>query len=133
MPGTIVVVDDDRDFLEMEKSILSSDGWVVVPFSDPRAALAALRDPVRIPSPSLLITDLMMNQLDAGFSLARAVKAEPRLAGLRVIIVTAVAGQRGFDFRPRGADDLAAMGADAFLDKPVAPATLLAKVRELAR
>ena len=48
-----------------------------------------------------------------------------------VILVTAVSVQRGFDFRPRGAADLAAMHADAYFDKPVDPAALTAKVAEL--
>ena len=48
-----------------------------------------------------------------------------------MIIVSAVASQKGFDFQPRTAADLAAMGADAFFDKPVAPQVLLAKVKEL--
>jgi hypothetical protein len=42
-----------------------------------------------------------------------------------------VASQKGFDFRPRSPADLAAMHADAFFDKPVDPAALLAKVEEL--
>jgi CheY-like chemotaxis protein len=136
MPGTIFIVDDDRDFLEMEKSILSTQGYQVAGFSDPREALAALRAQGQGPPgsvPGLLVTDLMMNQLDAGFTLARAVKSEPGLAGIPVIIVSAVSSQKGFDFRPRSALDLQAMGADAFFDKPVAPEAFLAKVRELLR
>ena len=73
----------------------------------------------------------MMSALDSGFTFARALKADPRLAGLPVIIVSAVSSQKGFDFSPRTADDLAAMGADAFFDKPVAPEALLDKVKEL--
>jgi hypothetical protein len=42
-----------------------------------------------------------------------------------------VASQRGFDFRPRSADDLRTMRAEAFFDKPVAPAAFLARVKEL--
>ena len=78
-----------------------------------------------------MVTDLMMKALDSGFTFARALKADPRTAALPVIIVSAVSSQKGFDFRPRTDADLAAMGADAFFDKPVAPAALLAKVKEL--
>jgi CheY-like chemotaxis protein len=123
----IVLVDDDRDFLEMNKSVLEARGYAVSCYSDPEAALAA----IRASRPSLVITDLMMKALDSGFSLSRAVKADKSLSGVPVIIVTAVASQKGFDFRPRTAEDLAAMNADAFFDKPVAPAALLAKVEEL--
>ena len=126
---TILLVDDDKDFLELERRILESRGYRVVCFSDTPAALAALgADPVK---PSLVVTDLMMTSLDSGFTFARALKADPRTAGLPVIIVSAVSSQKGFDFRPRTAADLQAMGADAFFDKPVAPEALLEKVKEL--
>jgi CheY-like chemotaxis protein len=133
MPGTIYIVDDDGDFLEMERSILEAHGYQVAGFSDPREALSALRTGSAGTPPGLLVTDLMMSRLDAGFTLARAVKSEPGLAGLPVIIVSAVSSQKGMDFRPRSASDLQAMGADAFFDKPVTPEAFLSKVRELLR
>lgn len=130
-PATILLVDDDKDFLELERRILESRGYRVVGFSDTQAALDALSAAEPADKPALVVTDLMMKALDAGFTFARALKTDPRTAGLPVIIVSAVSSQKGFDFRPRTAADLAAMGADAFFDKPVAPEALLAKVKEL--
>ena len=98
-----------------------------------REALAALESADGEERPSLVITDLMMKSLDAGFSFARTIRSDPRLSDIPIIIVSAVASQKGFDFRPRTADDLAAMNAEAFFDKPVPPAAFLAKVKELAR
>jgi CheY-like chemotaxis protein len=126
---TIFLVDDDRDFLELEKQILAASGCTVTCFSDPRAALAALEAAAELPV--LLVTDLMMSSLDSGFTLARALKDTPRLAAIPVIIVSAVSSQKGFDFHPRSAEELQAMGAAAFFDKPVAPQALLSKVMEL--
>jgi len=125
MARSILLVDDDRDFLEMNRSVLEALGYRVRCAADPRSALAAAESE----RPDLVVTDLMMDRLDAGFSLARSLK--DRFAGIPVILVTAVAVQRGFDFRPRGAVDLAAMHADAYFDKPVDPAALSAKVEEL--
>jgi CheY-like chemotaxis protein len=126
---TIFLVDDDRDFLELEKRILAGSGCAVTCFTDPRAALAALESAAELPA--LLVTDLMMSSLDSGFTLARALKDTPRLAAIPVIIVSAVSSQKGFDFHPRSAGELEAMGAAAFFDKPVAPQALLSKVMEL--
>jgi CheY-like chemotaxis protein len=128
---TILLVDDDKDFLELERRILESRGYRIVCFSDAQAALAALHAGQQAVTPALVVTDLMMKALDSGFTFARALKADPRTAMLPVIIVSAVSSQKGFDFRPRTAADLAAMGADAFFDKPVAPEALLDKVKEL--
>jgi CheY-like chemotaxis protein len=128
---TVYLVDDDPDFVEMERRIIEAGGFAVFCFSEQHAALAALRDARDEDLPRLVVTDLMMSSLDAGFSLSRAMKADPRLAAIPVIIVSAVASQKGFDFHPRGPADLEAMGAEAFFDKPVDPAALLAKVKEL--
>ena len=134
MPSPLVyLVDDDRDFLEMEAAILSAGGYRTRSFSESREALAALVSADGEQRPSLLVTDLMMKSLDAGFTLARAVRSDPRLSDIPIVIVSAVASQKGFDFRPRTAEDLAAMNAEAFFDKPVQPAAFLAKVKELAR
>ena len=127
MNKLIMLVDDDRDFLEINRGLLEARGYRVICFSDPDEALSA----VKRERPDLLVTDLMMKNLDSGFSLARAIKSEPALAGIPVILVTAVASQRGFDFNPRTREELAAMNAEAFFDKPVSPEALVAKVEEL--
>jgi two-component system alkaline phosphatase synthesis response regulator PhoP len=123
----ILLVDDDVDFVEMNRRILEARGYCVEGAYNTQEALA------RMPAfrPHLVITDLMMQTLDAGFSLARRVKEDPQLHNVRVIIVTSVTSSMGLDFRPRTAEDLAAMHADAYFDKPVAPQLLLAKVQEL--
>ena len=80
-----------------------------------------------------MITDLMMKSLDSGFSLARKIKSDPGFTDLPVIIVTAVASQRGFDFNPQNREEQEVMGCDAYFDKPVTPDLLIAKVKELLR
>jgi CheY-like chemotaxis protein len=123
----ILLVDDDADFLEINRHILEARGYRVVCAEDPDAALAALQRA----RPRLIVTDLMMKSLDSGFSFARQVKDDPRYADLPVIIVTAASSACGFDFKPRTPDDLAAMRVDAYFDKPVPPAAFLQKVAEL--
>ena len=127
----IFLVDDDKDFLEMEKAILAHGGYRTRCFSGSREALEALASAVGTERPALVVTDLMMKSLDAGFTFARTLRDDPRFADIALIIVSAVASQKGFDFRPRTAEDLAAMNADAFFDKPVSPAAFLARVKEL--
>ncbi len=95
MSALIYLVDDDRDFLDLLESILSGAGHRVIAFSNPQSALAALDAAARQAAelPSVLITDLMMKALDSGFSLAAAIRADPRLRTVRLIIVSAVASQ----------------------------------------
>jgi CheY-like chemotaxis protein len=127
----IFLVDDDADFLEMERNIFEARGYTVSCFCDPRTALAALEATATGERPALVVCDLMMSTLDSGFFLSRTLKSNPLFNGIPVIIVSAVASQKGFDFHPRTAEDLAAMHADAFFDKPVKPQELLAKAEEL--
>lgn len=123
----ILLVDDDPDFLDMTCHVLEAAGYRVATAPNPQAAL----DLLGRETPGLVVTDLMMTGLDSGFSLARQIKADPRLRGVPVIVATAIASRLGLDFAPRTSEDLSAMHADAFLEKPVLPADLLAAVHKL--
>jgi two-component system, chemotaxis family, sensor kinase CheA len=101
----ILVVDDTAVVRELERSILEEAGYRVRTAADGRAALAALAD-----GPAdLVVTDVEMPGGD-GLELTRAIRAEPGLAGLPVVVVTSKDGD---------ADRRLAMeaGADAYLVK----------------
>jgi two-component system KDP operon response regulator KdpE len=123
----ILMVDDDPDFAEIVRHVLEAEGYRVACSHEPEDALNWLEQD----RPSLVITDLMMQSLDSGFTLAKRMEDHPEWRDIPVIILTAASARRGFDFTPRSRDDLKAMHADAFLAKPVTPEQLLAKVREL--
>lgn len=123
----ILIVDDDFDFLELNRIILEGAGYRVATATNPDEARAR----IAVEVPDLIITDLMMDSLDAGFAFSASLKDDPRTAAVPVIISTSVTSQLGLDFRPRSDDDLRAMRVDAYFDKPVAREALLAKVAEL--
>jgi two-component system, chemotaxis family, sensor kinase CheA len=107
-PGSaveILVVDATAVVRELERSILEEAGYRVRTAADGQAALAALAH-----GPAdLVVTDVEMPGRD-GLELTRAIRAEPGLAGLPVVVVTSRAGD---------ADRRLAMeaGADAYLVK----------------
>lgn len=123
----IVVVDDDDDVLEWSRIILEADGFTVDCFNDPAIALNA----VKVNRPDLILSDLMMGNLDSGFQLAQQVKTLPGCEELPVIIMSAASTRHGYDFIPKNEEDLQAMHIDAFMAKPVEANHLLAKIREL--
>lgn len=123
----VMLVDDDPDFLELNKHVLEAGGYRVLCFADPEEAL----EEIEVQRPHLVITDLMMNTLDSGFSFSRRLKEDSRFRNIPVVIVTSIGSRRGLDFSPRTPEELAAMDADAYFDKPVASKALLAKVQEL--
>lgn len=123
----ILLVDDDVDFLDINRQVLEPRGYRIVAVTDPVAAWERIQQE----PPALVISDLMMSALDSGFSLTRRLREDPRFRTLPIILVTAVSSSLGLDFRPRTPADLAALGVDAFFDKPVRPQALLDKVAEL--
>jgi len=123
----ILIVDDDYDFLEINRFILEGAGYRVVTATNPAEARTRIAEA----APDLVITDLMMTSIDAGFTFAAALKSDPRTAGVPVIISTSVSSALGLDFRPQSAEDLQKMNVDAYFDKPIDAAALLAKVEEL--
>jgi len=126
-PNVIMLVDDDFDFLTMNRSVFETNGFRVVCVHAPGEALAQMAEH----RPDLVVTDLMMQDLDSGFSLARQIKDDPRFGGVPVILVTAIGSIKGFDISPRTSADFEAMCVDAYFEKPVDAGVLVAKVREL--
>ena len=123
----ILIVDDDYDFLELNRLVLERAGYRVATAAEPRQALLLMEKE----RPDLVITDLMMTTLDSGFLFARAIKEDPRYAGIPVVIATSVSSALGLDFRPRTDEERANMHVDAYFDKPLDRARLLATIADL--
>lgn len=114
----VLVVDDERDSLELVQQILAGSRATILAAAD---AAEALRQVERA-QPDLVISDLGMPCVD-GFALIRAIRALPdrTLAGVPAIALTA------FSRREDQQHALDA-GFDEFLAKPVEPVTLLRMV-----
>ena len=123
----ILIVDDDFDFLEINRFILEGAGYRVTTATNPAEALRRVDEAV----PDLVITDLMMTSIDAGFAFAAQLKSDARTADVPIIISTSVSSALGLDFHPGSDDDLAKMNVDAYFDKPIDAQALLAKVGDL--
>jgi CheY-like chemotaxis protein len=123
----ILIVDDDFDFLEINRIILEGAGHRVVTATNPAEALTR----IDAETPDLVITDLMMTSIDAGFAFSAQLKGDPRTANVPIIISTSVSSALGLNFRPDSPEDLAKMNVDAYFDKPIDAQALVAKVAEL--
>ncbi len=103
-PG-ILVVDDSITSRSLERSILEAHGYRVRVAVDGLEAL----DLLRAEKADLIITDIQMPRLD-GFGLVEALKADSRLAGIPVIIVSSLE-------RPEDQERGLLLGADAYVVK----------------
>jgi PAS domain S-box-containing protein len=112
----VVLADDNADLRGYIARLLSERGHDVRPVGDGLAALEALR----AERPDILVTDVMMPGLD-GFGLLRAVRDDPALRDLPVLMLSARAGEEA---KVEGLD----AGADDYLTKPFSARELLARV-----
>jgi two-component system, chemotaxis family, sensor kinase CheA len=117
---SILVVDDSMTTRTLEKSILEANGYQVRVAVDGVEALTQLRSKI----PDLVITDVQMPRLD-GFGLLEAMKADPALGRIPVIVVTSL--DRRED-QARGLE----LGADAYIVKrKFDQGELLAAIRQI--
>ncbi|MEU5692979.1 SpoIIE family protein phosphatase [Actinosynnema sp. NPDC020468] len=122
-PARVLIADDNADMREYLERLLRPF-YEVTAVPDGEDALAS----ARTAPPDLIVSDVMMPRLD-GLQLVAALRADPRTAGVPVLLLSARAGQEA------SIEGLEA-GADDYLVKPFAAAELLARVRanvELAR
>jgi PAS domain S-box-containing protein len=112
----IVLADDNADLRTYIQRLLEEQGYEVQALGAGEQALAA----VRARKPDLLVTDVMMPELD-GFGLLKAVRGDAGLRDLPVIFLSARAGEEA---KVEGLD----AGADDYLVKPFSARELLARV-----
>ncbi|MGO4443279.1 SpoIIE family protein phosphatase [Mycobacterium sp. 2YAF39] len=116
-PVRVLIADDNADMRDYLTRLLRNDGYEVDAVTDGQQAL----DFVRATLPDIVVSDVMMPRLD-GLGFVAALRADPRTAGVPVLLLSARAGQEA------SIGGLQA-GADDYLTKPFAAAELLARVR----
>lgn len=122
----VLLVDDDVDFLEANRVALEARGLKVLAASDSRHAVEVAEQE----KPDLIIMDLMMEQLYAGFSAVQALAAHKETAGIPVIMVSAVTTDTGFRVDDEGKKP-EWLGVVEFINKPVDPLVLADKALAL--
>jgi len=103
----ILVVDDNAINLKLAAAVLLSHGHAVLRASDADEAQLVLAQSV----PDLILMDIALPGMD-GLTLTRRLKADPRLAHVPVIALTAFA-MKGDDVKAREA------GCDGYITKPI--------------
>jgi DNA-binding response OmpR family regulator len=115
---TILVVDDERNLVELVQSYLEREGFAVLTASDGPSAL----DLARREAPDLVVLDLMLPGLD-GVEVCRRLRT---FSDAYVLMLTA---------RTEEVDRIVGLevGADDYVTKPFSPRELVARVKAMLR
>ena len=119
MGKRILVVDDDENILNLEKTILEQRGFEVTGAVGGAEALDVLAKK----SFDLVLLDVMMPEVD-GFAVCRRIKEDPRLKDIPVIFLTA---KGGGDALAEGFES----GAVMYINKPFTANKLLTIVNTM--
>jgi DNA-binding response OmpR family regulator len=115
----ILVVDDDENILNLERTILGQKGFEVTGAAGGAEALKLLGERTF----DLVLLDVMMPEVD-GFTVCRKIKDDPRLKDIPVIFLTAKGGgealAEGFE-----------SGAIMYINKPFTANKLLTIVNTM--
>jgi phosphate regulon transcriptional regulator PhoB len=121
MAGTVLVVDDERDIVELVRYHLEKEGFRCLTAADGPGALRLCRET----TPDLLVLDRMLPGLD-GLEVTRQLRRDAATARVPIIMLTARADEVD---RVVGLE----VGADDYVVKPFSPRELVARVRALLR
>ena len=112
MKKTVLIVDDDFDFLNQLEIMLSMNFNVIKAGGQYEA-----EELLKTENPDIAVIDLMMENTDGGFALSYHIKQTK--PSIPVIIVTSVASETGINFADVSEEERSWIKADAFLAKPV--------------
>ncbi|HHY39265.1 MAG TPA: response regulator [Clostridia bacterium] len=124
--GKVFLVDDDPDFVAVQKQALEEAGYTVWAAGTGREALSRLKEV----NPDVLVLDVIMGTLTEGFDLAYKIKEDPALESIPIIFLTAMTDREEF---PDAFQYI--MGRDwpavVFCDKPVQSQDLIRLIDKL--
>lgn len=123
-PKTVLVVDDDRDFVAAIDTLLVSSGYRVITASNGQEGLQQAKKL----QPDLILLDVMMTERTEGFFMLQELRRVPALSNTPVIVISSIyTDQPVFRVSP----EAGWLPANLFLPKPVEPKRLLEEARRL--
>jgi CheY-like chemotaxis protein len=119
----ILLVDDDKDFVESIKIVLEDDGYEVIPAYDGEEGL----EKAKRTDPDVIVLDIMMRTTGEGMYVAQDLRRDEATKNIPIIVVTAINAVPPYSLWK----DEAWLPVDVFMEKPVLPGVLLEEVRKI--
>jgi two-component system phosphate regulon response regulator PhoB len=118
---TIMIVDDERDILQLIRYNLEKEGYKTITFTSGEQALSEAKRQ----QPHLIVLDLMLPGVD-GIEVCKQLREENETKQIPILMVTAKSEETDIIL---GLE----MGADDYITKPFSPKVLIARVRAILR
>jgi CheY-like chemotaxis protein len=122
---TVLLVDDDPDFVEQNRLLLEDSGYCVRVAHSGRQCLQE----VGAGRPDLIILDMMMESENVGFDLSRELRNSEYTKNIPLIMITSVNDMIPFRVEP----DRTWLPVDALIEKPVEAPLLLDVVNRILK
>jgi DNA-binding response OmpR family regulator len=122
MPKRILLIDDDRDFVEMNKQALERGGYSVICSYDGTDGLRKALDQ----KPDLIVLDVMMTSDTEGFHTAKAMRDHEALRAVPILMLTSI--REAMDLPFKYEPDEQFLPVTEFIEKPLPPSKLVEKV-----
>ncbi|MBN2355811.1 response regulator [candidate division KSB1 bacterium] len=120
----ILVIDDDPDFVMINRTILESAGYQVDAAQDPDSAWLKIKAWM----PDLICLDVMMPTGTEGFHFAHRIRKDAETNHIPILMITSIHDHTDLRFSSEDEDYLP---VDDFVEKPIKKETLLQKVETL--
>lgn len=117
---TVLVVDDEPEFVAVTKALIESRGYRVLTARDGEQGVQI----ARAEKPDLILLDVTMPRRD-GFSSLYDLRHDDRTRAIPVILLTAMAERQGVRFSVDRVRAYMGEEPEGFLDKPVDPERLM--------
>jgi two-component system phosphate regulon response regulator PhoB len=119
--GTVLVIDDEKDLIELVRYNLRSEGFEVLAARDGESGVREALDR----RPDLVLIDLMLPGID-GLEVCQRLRSDERTCRIPLIMLTAKSSEAD---RVVGLE----LGADDYVTKPFSPRELAARVKAVLR
>jgi CheY-like chemotaxis protein len=124
MANTVLMIDDDPEFVEATTNLLEAKGYDVE--SAPNGQEGFKK--AKAINPDIILLDVMMTTESEGFDVARAMHKEESLKNTPVIIISGIRREMNLPFGFEPDEDW--LPVKAVLEKPIKPDVLLRTIEE---
>ena len=123
--SSVLIVDDDSDFVASTRAFLEGQQYKVVTACDQHEGFSKLEGEL----PGIIILDVRMGRGAEGFIFARKMRKDPRFAPIPILMLTSMREQTGFSM-PGEPIHETFLPVDEYIEKPIKLQDLLQRIKE---